>query len=85
MSAELTRRDLRIGELAMDAERQGLPSTHGHRTVDSDHLDEPGVAPSSIAARMALARAVNRSPKLRASIEGGAIGFESATLLARIA
>lgn len=85
LSAELTRRDLRIGELALEAERRGLPSAHGHRTVDSYYMDELGVAPSSVAARMALARRVDRLPRLRAAIESGAIGFESATLLARIA
>lgn len=77
LSAKLTRRDVRVGELALDAARRGLPFAHGHRTIDSDYREELGIAPS----RIALARL----PKLRAAIKDGAIGFESATLLARVA
>ncbi len=43
------------------------------------------MAPSSMAARVVLARRVGRLPRLKAAIEGGVIGFETATLLARVA
>jgi hypothetical protein len=85
LSVDLMRRDLRLGELAMDAERCGLPSTHGYRTADDYFREALGLAPSSMAARIALARRVDALPRLKATIEAGSIGFETATLLARVA
>jgi hypothetical protein len=85
LSADLMRRDLRLGELAMEAERCGLPSTHGYRTADDYFREALGLAPSSMAARIALARRVDALPRLKATIEAGSIGFETATLLARVA
>lgn len=85
LSAELTRRDLRLGELGLEAECGGPARTHGHRTLDDYYREVLGVAPSSMAARVVLARRVGRLPRLKAAIEGGAIGFETATLLARVA
>jgi len=85
LSVELMRRDLRLGELALEAERRGVAHTHGHRTVDDYYRETLGVAPSSMAARVALARRVRRLPRLKAAIEAGAVGFETATLLARVA
>jgi len=87
LARDLMRRDLRMGELAILAEALRVPSTHGHRTTTADdyYRDVLGVAPSSMAARIALARRVERLPRLRSAIEDGAIGFETATLLARIA
>jgi hypothetical protein len=38
-----------------------------------------------MAARVALARRVDRLPRLKAAIEAGSVGFETATLLARVA
>jgi len=85
LSAELMRRDLRLGELALEAECRGVANTHGHRTVDDYYRDALGMAPSSMAARVALARRVDQLPRLKAAIEVGSVGFESATLLARVA
>lgn len=85
LSVELMRRDLRLGELALEAERRGVAHTHGYRTVDDYYREALGVAPSSMAARIALARRVRRLPRLRSAIEAGVIGFETATLLARVA
>ncbi|HRE89335.1 MAG TPA: HNH endonuclease [Myxococcota bacterium] len=77
LATELARRDLRIGELAL-----ALGPARG---TDDFFRDTLGLSPSSMAARLALARRVERLPKLRAAIEAGALGFESATLLARVA
>jgi len=85
LSAELMRRDMRLGELALEAECHGIAHTHGHRTVDGYYRDALGIAPSSMAARVALARRVRRLPRLKEAIEAGAIGFETSTLLARVA
>ncbi len=85
LSAELMRKDLRLGELALEAECCGLAFAHGHRTVDDYCREALGVAPSSMAARVALARRVRRLPLLREAMEAGAVGFETATLLARVA
>jgi hypothetical protein len=85
LSADLTRRDLRLGLLALEAERSRLPLTPGYRTADDYFREALGMAPSSMAARIALARRVDALPRLKATIEAGAIGFETATLLARIA
>ena len=75
LSAELARRDLRLGELALEL----------GPCCDTFYRDVLGLAPSSMAARIALARRIQRLPSLRAAIEAGRIGFESATLLARVA
>jgi len=85
LSAELMRRDLRLGELALEAEHRGVAHTHGHRTTDGYWREALGVAPSSMAARVALARRARRLPILKVAIEAGAVGFETATLLARVA
>ncbi len=85
LSAELMRRDLRLGELALEAECSRVPFTHGHRTFDDYCREALGVAQSSMAARVALARRVRRLPRLKTAIEAGAVGFETATLLARVA
>jgi len=85
LSAELMRRDLRLGELALEAEYRGVAHTHGHRTTDDYFREALGIAPSSMAARVALARRVRRLPRLKTAIEAGAVGFETATLLARVA
>ncbi len=85
LSADLMRRDLRLGLLALDAERCRLASTHGYRTLDDYFREALGVAPSTMAARIALARRVDALPRLKATIEAGSIGFETATLLARVA
>ncbi len=85
LSADLMRRDLRLGVLALQAERCGLPSTHRYRTADDYFREALGLAPSSMAARIALARRVDALPRLKATIEAGSIGFETATLLARVA
>ncbi len=85
LSAELMRRDLRLGELALEVECRGVALAHGHRTVEDYHRDALGIAPSSMAARVALARRIDQLPRLKAAIEAGSVGFESATLLARVA
>jgi len=85
LAADLMRRDLRLGVLAVDAERCRPPSTHGYRTADDYFREALGIAPSSMAARIALARRVDALPRLKATIEAGSIGFETATLLARVA
>ena len=80
LAAELTRRDLRIGQLA-----QSLARFLGTNCADAYYRDVLGLAPSSMAARIALARRAEHLPRLEAALESGTIGFESATLLARIA
>lgn len=77
LTDELTRRDLRLGELAMEL-------GPGQET-DEFFRETLGLAPSSVAARVALARRVERLPKTKAAILAGTLGFESATLLARVA
>jgi len=57
----------------------------GHTTVDDYYREALGIAPSSMAARIALARRVPCLYRLEARIHNGAIGFETATLLARVA
>ncbi len=85
LAAELTRRDLRLGALALEAERLGLAHRLGFETHDAFYREALGVAPSSMAARIALARRISGLPLLEAAIHNGAIGFEAATLLARVA
>ena len=58
--------------------RSGIPLARAVRTYSSPIT-------SSMAARVALARRVDRLPRLKEAIEAGAVGFESATLLARVA
>ncbi len=85
LSAELMRKDLRLGELALEADYRRVASTHGHRTTDDYWRESLGVAPSSMAARVALARRACRLPRLKLAIEAGDVGFETATMLARVA
>ena len=85
LAAELTRRDMRLGVLAVEAERLGLAHRLGFETHDAFYRDALGIAPSSMAARIALARRIPSLPLLEAAIHNGAIGFEAATLVARVA
>jgi len=85
LAAELTRRDLRLGELALEAEHRGLPNHLGYDSPDAFYREWLGMAPSSMAARIALSGRSRRLPQLRAAIEFGRIGFEAATLLGRVA
>lgn len=85
LAAELARRDLRLGQLALEAERVGLAHALGHESVDDFYREALGMAPSSMAARIALARRVARLTRLEDRIHHGTIGFETATLLARVA
>ena len=85
LAAKLTRRDLRLGALALEAERLGLAHRLGYTTHEAFYREALGIAPSSMAARIALARRIPSLPLLEAAIHNGAIGFEAATLLARVA
>lgn len=85
LAAELARRDLRLGQLGLEAERVGLAHVLGHESVDDFYREALGMAPSSMAARIALARRVGRLTRLEDRIHHGTIGFETATLLARVA
>jgi hypothetical protein len=85
LAAELTRRDLRLGALALVAEHLGLAHRLGFETPDAFYREALGIAPSSMGARIALARRIPGLPLLEAAIHNGAIGFEAATLLARVA
>ena len=85
LAAELTRRDLRLGELALEAEACGLAYHLGYDSADTCYREWLGMAPSSMAARIALARRCQRLTHVRAAVESGRIGFEAATLIARIA
>jgi hypothetical protein len=69
LSADLMRRDLRLGELALDAELRGVAHNHGHRTFDDYYREGLGSAPSSMAARVALARRVRRLSRLKVAME----------------
>ncbi len=85
LATELTRRDLRLGELALEAEACGLAYHLGYDSADTCYREWLGMAPSSMAARIALARRCQRLTHVRAAVESGRIGFEAATLIARVA
>lgn len=85
LAAELCRRDVRLGELAMLAEQTGLAFKLGCPDPDTLYRDRLGVAPSSMGARIALARRLPCLAGVEGAIFRGQLGFEAASLVARVA
>lgn len=85
VASKLARRDLELGELARRADFHEIWRILGYRSLDHYARERIGLSPSSVSARVALAKRVAALPELREAITAGAIGYASAALVARVA
>lgn len=83
-SADLARRNLRIGRLAERLLRTRAWDWLGFDSVDQYARERLGLSLSSLEHRVMLARRVSRVPALGEALERGAIGYEAALLLSRV-
>jgi len=85
LARELLRRDLQLG----DGLRRLLAANGwrrlGYGSFSQYCRERLGLSRSSVKARLTLSRRAERLPTLRAALEQGAIGFEAAMLVGRVA
>jgi hypothetical protein len=79
LARELAVRDLHIGDLSLDLEHHGYPTSKGAYAEEA-----LGMSLSSLKAKQTLARRLGRFPELRHELEEGKVGAQAAGLLARI-
>jgi len=85
LARELAWRDLDLAALALEAEEAGLWHELGYASSDHYCRERIGMAPATLASRLALARRVRRLPEIAGAVADGRIGYEAATLVARVA
>jgi hypothetical protein len=84
LSRELLRRDLLLGEMALQmGELNGAPGL-GYASERQYWVERVGVSPTSIKDRQTLVRRVARFPALLSALEDGEVGLAAGKLLARI-
>jgi len=84
LAATLALRDIELGELACFIVDHEVWRTFGYASFDHYCRERIGLAPSSVATRVALTRRFAVVPEVRAALAAGRIGYESAALIARI-
>ncbi len=82
---ELARRDVELAKLARLAAELELWRVFRFASFDHYCRERIGLSPSSVATRMALARRVESLPEVERALVTGRIGYEAATLVARVA
>jgi hypothetical protein len=81
----LLERDLRIGELAESFWKANGWRRLGYATAEQYSEERLGMSFSAVKARRTLRNRLRRLPKLEAALRSGAIGYEAAQLVARVA
>ncbi len=84
LSQTLARRDLDIGVLGRECALSGLHLEAGFPNFDDYCREVLQYPPTSMAARVALAERLRRLPPIETALLEGRIGFEAASLLARV-
>jgi hypothetical protein len=90
LCSELVRRDLQMGVLfdrfrRADGWRRPIHGLEGWATEEQYARERVGVSYASLKARLTLARRCGRLPAVAEALDGGRIGFEAASLVARVA
>ncbi|TNF32980.1 MAG: DUF222 domain-containing protein [Deltaproteobacteria bacterium] len=85
LAHDLARRDLALGELARDFWDADGWRRLGYASAGQYVRERLGVSFSTLKSRMTLARRVQRLPAVAATLDAGAVGLESASLVARVA
>ena len=84
LAATLAMRDIELGELACAIVDHEAWRMFGYASVDHYCRERIGLAPSSVATRVALTRRFGNVPEVRTALGAGRICYESAALIARI-
>ncbi len=84
LATTLAQRDIELGALACTIVDCEVWRTFGYGTFDHYCRERIGLAPSSVATRIALTRRFATLPEVRTALAGGRIHYESATLIARV-
>ena len=84
LAATLAMRDIELGELACAIVDHEAWRTFGYASFDHYCRERIGLAPSSVATRVALTRRFGNVPEVRTALAAGRIAYESAALIARI-
>jgi len=85
LARELAWRDLELAAMALEADEEGLWRKLGYASSDHYCRERIGMAPATLASRVALARRVRQLPEIAGAVADGRIGYEAATLIARVA
>jgi len=85
LAHELAWRDLELGALALEVEERCAWRELGYASMDHYCRERIGLAPATVASRVALARRNRRCPEIGGAIADGRIGYEAATLIGRVA
>jgi hypothetical protein len=81
----LLERDLRIGEIAESLWQADGWRRLGYATAEQYSEERLGMSFSAVKARRTLRNRLKRLPRLEAALRSGAIGYEAAQLVARVA
>ncbi len=84
-ATQLATRDLALAELASQMFGGRLVARLGYASFEQYVRERLGLSPSALKARLTLARRVGATPELGVALETGRIGFEAASLVARVA
>ena len=84
LAANLAVRDIELGELACAIVDHEAWRTFGYTSFDHYCRERIGLAPSSVATRIALTRRFAVVPEVRTALAAGRICYESAALIARV-
>jgi len=85
LAVTLAMRDIELGELACYIVDREVWRTFGYASFDHYCRERIGLAPSSVATRVALTRRFGLVPEVRAALGEGRICYEAAALIARVA
>jgi len=85
LARELAWRDLELGALALEVDERRLWRELGYASMDHYCRERIGLAPATVASRVALAKRHRRCPEIGGAIADGRIGYEAATLIGRVA
>lgn len=82
---ELAWRDLELGELGRRVIEHDVWKVLGYSSFEHYFRERVGLSPSSMGARVALAKRVVVLPEIEAAVVEGRIGYEAAAAIARVA
>jgi len=84
LATTLARRDVELGRLGESVVARWIWEALGYVSFDHYCRERIGLSPSSVATRIALVRRLSRLAQVEAALVGGRIGYEAATLIARV-
>jgi hypothetical protein len=85
LAATLARRDLALGDLALRILEDRTWAVLRFASFDHYCRERIGLSPSGVATRIALVRRLSARSRVRDALIAAEIGFEAATLIARVA